>query len=104
MIAVAAGERELYPLQEFLPASAATTGFYLGIAVAAVDGPVVPGLEGYLRRVAAAIADGVVHLSRSAVTAAAAAAPGLTTGRAALRVLVAFLLVELLIVRRKGKF
>ena len=89
-----------------LPALAAR--LMLGEAVAAVDRPVLAGLEGHARSAAAVGADGVVHLAGTAVAAAAsisaaASAFGLPTGRAMLGVLVFTLRVVLLVVRAEDE-
>jgi hypothetical protein len=78
----------------------------LGEAVAAVDGPVLAGLERDAGGATATGADGLEHLAGAAVaatTAATAVAPGLSTGRTALGVLVAATGVELLVVDAEGK-
>lgn len=90
-----------------LPARASR--FVLGEAVAAVDGPILGGLERDLAGGAAAGTNRVVHLAGAAVassstTTAAAVAPGLPTGRATLWVvLVPLLRVVLLIVHAEDE-
>jgi hypothetical protein len=96
-----------------LPARAARL---LGEAIAAVDGPVLAGLEGDLAGRAAAGADRIVHLARSGAvaapsssiaaataTATATTSPGLATGRATLGLLVPAFRVELLVVGAEGE-
>ncbi len=87
----------------------------LGEAVAAVDRPVLAGLERDLAGVAAVGADGVVHLAGTAASVATAAvaaatslsasasALGLAAGGAALGVLVFTLRVVLLVVRAEDE-